>query len=817
MQVRFGQKGTPTSTPIDHNNLLNRGTYTHAQLDSIVDEVVAARGAESSLKAYIDATVGNLTSNFMYSRQASTDGQTVFSLASTGVGYAPGTNTLQVYVNGGLQDMTAYTETDQFTVTFNSPLTSHDTVIFRVDGRSDGSNTASAAENEIVAARTNNAATPVTFADLKSRLDSMDEDTSNALTTATQALSVADSAYVKPPTGIPISDLSTQAQTDLNLAASAYQKPSTGIPKTDLASAVQTSLGKADTAYQKPSGGIPVSDLASTAQTDLNLAATAYQKPSGGIPESDLSNAVQVILNNASNAYVKPSGGIPSSDLSSAVQTDLNLAVSAYQKPSTGIPVSDLSTQAQNDLTLAASAYQKPSGGIPLSDLADAVGSKNWRESVSTSSALPASGNNDGDVRMALDTSIFYRWNASSNAWSAAAGGVSSGGGSGGGTTVNTTTTVLGGVDVNEVVNLIKTNFRQAELRNTSRYTWNNFTIDAFNDSTGIDSSVSSGYSVQDGQVAFLSNACVNGTPISSGDGTNNGVSHPKTDAFDGDTTTYWQSAQTNISGNAWIGYDFGVGVSQLVKSVYLYQAVNADAVTSVKIQYSNDSTTWTTVATVSVVPNLNNIDLSSNTVSARYWRVLANSGVGTSGWSWNVQELQFQVLGAGTFITTPSTAFTNPTRLIVEAEYTGAVTFDVTLDGANWLTNVKLASFIDLSSLSGTIIKVRANIPVGGSVQSLGLAWYDPTSLPVAAGVAPEYDMMSVNYSYQYDANGNCTQEIISDTAATPNTLQTKTMTYDTNGNVLTEKTVRGSQSYTKTYTYDSNGNVTSVTVRPS
>ena len=45
--------------------------------------------------------------------------------------------------------------------------------------------------------------------------------------------------------------------------ATAYQKPATGIPSTDLASAVQTSLGKADTAYQKPQTGIPASDLAS--------------------------------------------------------------------------------------------------------------------------------------------------------------------------------------------------------------------------------------------------------------------------------------------------------------------------------------------------------------------------------------------------------------------------------------------------------------------------------------------------------------------------------------------------------------------------
>lgn len=45
--------------------------------------------------------------------------------------------------------------------------------------------------------------------------------------------------------------------------ATAYQKPATGIPSTDLASAVQTSLGKADTAYQKPQTGIPATDLAS--------------------------------------------------------------------------------------------------------------------------------------------------------------------------------------------------------------------------------------------------------------------------------------------------------------------------------------------------------------------------------------------------------------------------------------------------------------------------------------------------------------------------------------------------------------------------
>lgn len=59
-----------------------------------------------------------------------------------------------------------------------------------------------------------------------------------------------------------IEDLST-IRSGAAAGATAYQKPGTGIPKTDLAEAVQTSLGKADTAYQKPSGGIPASDIAS--------------------------------------------------------------------------------------------------------------------------------------------------------------------------------------------------------------------------------------------------------------------------------------------------------------------------------------------------------------------------------------------------------------------------------------------------------------------------------------------------------------------------------------------------------------------------
>lgn len=66
--------------------------------------------------------------------------------------------------------------------------------------------------------------------------------------------------------------------------ATAYQKPGTGIPATDMASGVQTSLGKADSAYQKPSGGIPKTDLESGVQDSLELADSAVQaEPIGSI------------------------------------------------------------------------------------------------------------------------------------------------------------------------------------------------------------------------------------------------------------------------------------------------------------------------------------------------------------------------------------------------------------------------------------------------------------------------------------------------------------------------------------------------------
>ena len=73
-----------------------------------------------------------------------------------------------------------------------------------------------------------------------------------------------------------ISDLAT-IRSGAAAGATAYQKPSTGIPSSDMATGVQDALTAAGTAYQKPSTGIPASDLTSAAQTSLGLADTAVQ------------------------------------------------------------------------------------------------------------------------------------------------------------------------------------------------------------------------------------------------------------------------------------------------------------------------------------------------------------------------------------------------------------------------------------------------------------------------------------------------------------------------------------------------------------
>lgn len=93
--------------------------------------------AEPATKGYVDA-IANLSTTTgvttAVEAQTATAGQTVFTL--TTLTYTPGSNNLDVYINGVHQDLSTYTETSTSQVTFSTALTTDDNVFFKVNQRS---------------------------------------------------------------------------------------------------------------------------------------------------------------------------------------------------------------------------------------------------------------------------------------------------------------------------------------------------------------------------------------------------------------------------------------------------------------------------------------------------------------------------------------------------------------------------------------------------------------------------------------------------------------------------------------------------------
>lgn len=146
--------------------------------------------------------------------------------------------------------------------------------------------------------------------------DDAESAASRAENAATRAENAADTVDVQlaSPTQVGILQLAGDLAGTANAPtvpelSSKYVKPGTGIPITDLTTGVQTSLGRADSAYQKPESGIPGSDLTEAVNTLLTAAGTAYQKPSPGIPKTDLIAAVQTSLGLADLSLQAPATG----------------------------------------------------------------------------------------------------------------------------------------------------------------------------------------------------------------------------------------------------------------------------------------------------------------------------------------------------------------------------------------------------------------------------------------------------------------------------------------------------------------------------
>jgi hypothetical protein len=138
------------------------------------------------------------------------------------------------------------------------------------------------------------------------------------------------------------------------------------------------------------------------------------------------------------------------------------------------------------------------------------------------------------------------------------------------------------------------------------------------------------------------SNAATGGTPYASSVyGT---TSYPASNAFDGNSSTFWNSAGTPTP--QYIAYDFGAGVTKnIVEVVWTYRdGQQVQAPTSITLQKSNDNVTWVDVFTYIPLPwyAMPTQRFAAPTTAKRQWRINNFTGPGDGGF-YSVQEMEMR------------------------------------------------------------------------------------------------------------------------------------------------------------------------------
>ena len=157
---------------------------------------------------------------------------------------------------------------------------------------------------------------------------------------------------------------------------------------------------------------------------------------------------------------------------------------------------------------------------------------------------------------------------------------------------------------------------------------------------SGFDGITTKGLSLNENLKIAVLNVSPKGTAISGGDaGTTDGN---KINAFDGDGATRWISSQTGtaVSGAAYIGQTFSENI--LFKKIRIAQDNRSTyGLTSVKLQASDDGTTWTDIGTynLNITSDFQEIVLDIPKFTKNI-RLLANGNLPT-GNGWNVYSLE--------------------------------------------------------------------------------------------------------------------------------------------------------------------------------
>lgn len=171
-----------------------------------------------------------------------------------------------------------------------------------------------------------------------------------------------------------ISDLAT-IRSGAAAGATAYQKPSTGIPATDLASAVQTSLGLADSAIQSHQ------DISGKADKTATVSTVTYNTTAKKITKTINGSTTDVVT---AAKIVTDGGGITSHQDISGLAPKASPAL-------TGTPTAPTAASGTNTTQIATTEFVQAAVSA-LGNVYNVKGTK------ATYSALPSTGNVAGDV-----------------------------------------------------------------------------------------------------------------------------------------------------------------------------------------------------------------------------------------------------------------------------------------------------------------------------------------------------------------------------------------------------------------------------------
>lgn len=335
-------------------------------------------------------------------------------------------------------------------------------------------------------------------------------------------------------------------------------------------------------------------------------------------------------------------------------------------------------------------------------------------------------------------TSVLKYWDTTTNTWQS-----SGSGGSGSGTLAD---------QVNDnTINIIKQGFETSAYQNANKYSMKNTTIDNYNDTSGIDTSKSTGYQWDSTNKLVM---CSQGANVSQGITGYTFSTAPYSSYTDNNPTsklTDGTLGTTNYSGDGkWVAWDETVGtidtITINVNSAQTISKLNVHSITNtgssmyypsnIELLGSNDNATWTSLktyatnATNSSTATTNMFTVTVNATTAyQYYQVKLTHGGSTGSTFLFVSEIQLfnSPSTTATVVSTADTASAAPTQVILDADYTlgtGTATFEISIDGGTTFTTVTPDTLTTITSTSGTSVVSKYTITNDTKVNSIGYSW---------------------------------------------------------------------------------------------